>query len=180
MMELSRSNWIKDLVKAEEQLEESGVVDLSLGLDSQKAMAQEALNLLTRLKEDFIEAANAFNDLKASPLGRIKIYGIAKTQADFMLFRNGFKMIFYFKAPGVIAIRHHFLGTAFNSPTVSASGAAGIPTAAMGAMAAIEETLIEARRGPFHDLLWCYQGEAVRQEALVKYHFTLFVKESSK
>lgn len=180
MMELSRSNWIKDLVKAEEQLEETGVVDLSLGLDGQKVLAQEALTLLGKLKEEFIEAANAFNDLKASPLGRIKIYGIAKTQADFMLFRNGFKMIFYFKAPGVIAIRHHFLGTAFNPPAANVAAVGGIPTSAMGAMPAIEETLIEARRGPFHDLIWSYQGEPVRMEALVKYHFTLFVKESSK
>lgn len=177
---MNKANWIKELVRSEEHLEESGVVDLSLGLDSERVLAQEASSLLTKLKEEFIEASNAFNELKASPLGRIKIYGIAKTQADFMLFRNGFKMIFYYKAAGVIGIRHHFLGTTYNPPNLSQMSAPAAPSSGAGAIAAVEEVLIEARRGPFHDLIWCFQGEAVRLEALVRYHFTLFVKESSK
>lgn len=173
MVETSKLSWIKELVKSEEQLEESGVVDLSLGLDSDKVLTQEAVKLLLKLKEDFIEVANGFNEMKGSPLGRIKIYGIAKTHADFMLFRNGFKMIFYFKQPGIIGIRHHFLGTNYSpsNPTIPAHA---------GTIAAVEESLIEARRGAFHDLIWSHQGEPVRMEALVRYHFTLFVKESSK
>ncbi|PIS11572.1 MAG: hypothetical protein COT73_03240, partial [Bdellovibrio sp. CG10_big_fil_rev_8_21_14_0_10_47_8] len=81
-------------------MEETGLVDMGTGSDDSKFLTNETLRYLQQLKNEFIEAASAFNELKASPLGRIKIYGIAKTHADFMLFRNGFKMIFSMRAPG--------------------------------------------------------------------------------
>ena len=54
----------------------------------------------------FVEAAAAFNQLKGSTLGQMRIYGISKTKADFMLFRNGYKLIFSMKQPGVITVSY--------------------------------------------------------------------------
>lgn len=164
--------WIKDLVRAEDQMEESGMVDLSLGLDSEQALMRETLRFLNEMKNQIIEATAAFNELKTSPLGRIKIYGIAKTQADFMLFRNGFKMIFSVKEAGAISIRFNFMGPNYIPQT--------IPTAAQSNTVMMEEHLIQARKGAFHELIWTFQNQQVHLASLIRYHITLFIRESSK
>ena len=168
-----RLNWIKDLVKSEERMEETGVVDMSIGFDNEKIMAHETLVFLQNLKDEMIESANAFNELKSSPLGRIKIYGIAKTQADFMLFRNGYKMIFAMKSPGVISIRFNFLGPNQYLPTTT-------PSVNQAASNLMEEHLIIAKRGPFKEMQWTFLDEKVEFAAMVRYHITLFVRESAK
>jgi hypothetical protein len=167
-----RISWIRDLVKAEEQLEESGVVDMGAAADPQRLLLQETLSVMQQLKNDFIEAATAFNELKATPLGRIKIYGIAKTHADFMLFRNGFKMIFSMKDAGQISIRFNFIGPNY-IPTQ-------MPSLVNSTQMVNEENLLQAKMGPFGELTWTFQGEPVRMDAVVKYHLTTFIKESAK
>lgn len=165
-------SWIRELVKAEEQMEETGIIDMSPGLNDERALLRESLQFLQQLKNEFIEASNAFNSLKASPLGRIKVYGIAKTEADFMLFRNGFKMIFSLRNPGVLSIRFNFFGP--QNPTANLAA----PTLFNNSL--MEESLIEARRGPFGNISWTAQGENIQVAALVRYHLTIFIRESSK
>lgn len=167
-----RISWIRELVKAEEQLEESGVVDMGAAADPERLLLQETLSVMQQLKTEFIEAATAFNELKATPLGRIKIYGIAKTHADFMLFRNGFKMIFALKAPGQISIRFNFIGPNYIP--------AQAPSIVNTAQTVNEENTLQAKMGPFGELSWTFQDEPVRMNAVVKYHLTTFIKESAK
>src|SRR4051812_1889016 len=93
-IKMDRISWIKDLVLAEQQMEDSGIIDMSAGFDAEKELEDATIEFLADLKTGFIEAASTFNQLKGSALGTIKIYGISKTRADFMLFRNGFKLIF--------------------------------------------------------------------------------------
>ena len=168
-----RIGWIRDLVKAEEQMEESGLVDMGDGAtDSERVLTKESLSFLQQLKNEFIESASAFNELKASTLGRIKIYGIAKTHADFMLFRNGFKMIFSLKAPGQISIRFNFIGPSYIPSQ--------IPSVSNTAAPMMEEHVLEAQFGPFNDLQWTFKNQPVKNQAVVKHHMTLFIKESAK
>jgi hypothetical protein len=167
-----RLEWIRDLVKSEERMEETGVVDMSIGYDNDQILSIETLRLLQQLKNELIDTSNSFNDLKTSPLGRIKIYGIAKTQADFMLFRNGYKMIFSLKEPGVISIRFNFLGPNQYLPSQ-------IPTAQSAAQL-MEEHSIIAKRGPFKELMWTFQDQKIDFVAMVRYHLTLFIRESAK
>ncbi len=163
--------WIKDLVRAEQKMEESGVVDFNFGFDPQQILITESIEFLNNLKTAFVEAASAFNQLKGSSVGRIKIYGISNTHADFMLFRNGFKLIFSLKEPGVIGIRFHFVGAGFvQMPPASDNGAKVPPD---------EDTLI-ARWGAFGDLVWTYQDQVVKIDYLVRYYMTRFVRESAK
>lgn len=171
---MDQISWIRELVKAEEQMEETGVVDLSVGIDSEKALVNESVRYLTNLKNKFIEASVAFNELKASALGRLKIYGIAKTPADFMLFRNGYKMIFSLSAPGEISIRFNFLGPGGHIPTQ-------IPTASSStASSLLEEHLLKAQIGAFGDLKWTFRDQTIDLEHVIRYHMTLFIKESAK
>lgn len=170
---MEKISWIKELVKAEQQMEESGLIDMSFGFDSDKILVTETIQFLLGLKTEFVDASSAFNELKPSALGRIKIYGIAKTHADFMLFRNGFKMIFSLKCPGQISVRFNFIGTNF-IPTP------GVETTQAASTNIMDEHIVEAQWGAFGELVWTYQNQPVKLEYMVRHYLTLFIKESSK
>ncbi|MEI7973346.1 MAG: hypothetical protein WCH11_03160 [Bdellovibrio sp.] len=89
-----------------------------------------------------------------------------------MLFRNGFKMIFSLRNPGVISIRFNFFGPQNTNSSLAA------PT--LFANSLMEESLIEARRGAFGNISWTAQGENIQVSSLVRYHLTIFIRESSK
>lgn len=169
---MEKISWIKELVKAEQQMEESGLVDMSFGFDTDSVITTESVQFLLELKTEFVDAATAFNELKSSTLGRIKIYGIAKTHADFMLFRNGFKMIFSLKSPGHISVRFNFIGTNY-IPTPGADTASASTNV-------MDDHLIEAQWGAFGELIWTYQNQPIKKEYMVRHYLTLFIKESSK
>lgn len=170
---MEKISWIKELVKAEQQMEESGLVDMTFGFEADKILVTESIQFLLALKTEFVDASTSFNDLKPSALGRIKIYGIAKTHADFMLFRNGFKMIFSLKSPGQISVRFNFIGTNYIP-------APGVMEPSQAATSVMDEHIVEARWGAFGELLWTYQNMPVKIEYMVRHYMTLFLKESSK
>ena len=171
---MSSINWIKDLVKAEQRMEETGVIDISGAFDVEEALTKETHLFMYELKNGFVESANAFNELKSSALGRVKIYGIAQTQSDFMLFRNSFKMIFSMKAPGVVSIRFNFMSANHIPHPNVIQTASATPTTLM------DEHIIDARWGAFGELFWTYKNVPVKEEYIVKHHMTLFIKESAK
>lgn len=170
---MEKLSWIKELVRAEQRMEESGVVDFSFGFDPQQLLFTESVGFLNILKNAFIEASSSFNQLKGSTVGRIKIYGISNTHADFMLFRNGFKLIFSLKEPGVIGIRFHYVGAGFTQVQVS-------PAADNGGKVPSEEDILIARWGAFGDLIWTYQEQPIKVDYLVRYYMTRFIRESAK
>lgn len=163
---MEKLQWIKELVLAEQQMEESGVVDFSAGFDPEGFLEDQTLEFMNDLKAAFVGAASAFNQMKPSNLGQIKIYGISKTKADFMLFRNGFKLIFAVKQPGAVAIRFHAMapsplpGQSFEDPA--------------------SEDLLKARWGAFGELKWTYKDHPLNIDYLVRYYLTRFIKESTK
>ena len=169
---MEKVSWIKELVKAEQQMEESGLVDMSFGFEPENILFNDTVQFLLGLKTEFVDASTSFNELKPSAIGRIKIYGIAKTHADFMLFRNGFKMIFSVKAPGQISVRFNFIGTNY-IPTPGAETSAANSTV-------MDEHIVEAKWGAFGEIIWSYQGLPVKMEYMVRHYMTLFIKESSK
>lgn len=170
---IDRVSWIKDLVKSEAQMEESGLVEMSYSVDRERLLTHATLQFLLNLKNEFIDTSNAFNELKTTPIGRIKVYGIAKTHADFMLFRNGFKMIFSLKAPGQISVRFNFIGTQF----LTTPGVTENPQSVKNLM---DEHVLEASFGSFDEIHWTFKGQPFSREALVRYYMTLFIKESAR
>ncbi len=164
--------WIRELVKSEENLEQTGVIDLHHQQNSEKELLIETLHFLQSLKNKFIETSSAFNELKSSALGRVKIYGIAKTHSDFMLFRNGFKMIFSLKEAGQISIRFNFLGPNPGPSQLPSMGASAIPM--------MEEHLLEAKVGPFGEVNWTFRNHSIQLNSVVKFHLSLFIRESAK
>ncbi len=170
-----RLGWIKELVRAEQRMEESGVIEFGPAFDPAQILVSESVAFMNELKVIFVDAASAFNQLKGSSLGRVKIYGIANTHADFMLFRNGFKLIFSLKEPGAVSVRFHYVGAGFQQ-----QGAAMAPGGGAVASHVGEEDLLIARWGAFGDLNWTYQEQAIKTDYLVRYYLTRFVRESAK
>ncbi len=169
---MDKLTWIKDLVKAEQQMEESGIVEMDASFDPEAQLYNETVRFIHQIKVEFVDSTAVFNEVKSSSLGRIKIYGIAKTQADFMLFRNGYKLIFSLKRPGLVGIRFHMLSGNYLPQQNSAPMTLG--------PALLDEDLIESRWGAFGELVWTFKGEAINVPHLVRYYLSRFVKESAK
>ncbi|MEM7645341.1 MAG: hypothetical protein AAF203_00405 [Pseudomonadota bacterium] len=161
---MDKLSWIKDLVRNEQEMEESGVVEFSTGFKPEKQLLNETLLFLINLKQEFVDAATSFNQLKGSPMGRIKVYSISQTQADFMLFRNGFKLVFSMTRPGTISMK--FLRSSGLNPAIEPNES--------------EEEFLMAKWGPFGDLVWAYNNQPIKKEYLIKYYTTRFVHESAK
>lgn len=174
---MEKLDWIKDLVSAEEQMEESGLIDMSLGFDQDRALISETIQFLLQLKTEFVDAATCFNELKTSALGRIKIYGIAKTHADFMLFRNGFKMIFSMKNPGSISIRFNFIGS-----QLITTGAHSVNNMIKDSnlSSSHDEQTLDASWGPFGEIEWKFQGQNFKVPFLIRHYLRIFLQESAK
>lgn len=170
---MEKISWIKELVKAEQQVEDSRSFEDNFDFDTEKLLTHESVQFLLSLKTEFSDLCASFNEMKHSPLGRIKIFGIAKTHADFMLFRNGYKMIFTLLDLGRINVKFTFTGANY-IPTMGQADATGTGSNV------IEEDLVEAKWGAFGELIWTYKNLPVKLEYMVRHYMTLFIKESSK
>jgi hypothetical protein len=168
---MEKLHWIKELVLAEQQMEESGVVDFTAGFDPQVLLETQTLEFMNAMKSSFVEVASAFNQLKPSSLGHIKIYGISKTKADFMLFRNGYKLILSVRQPGLIGIRLHTLSSTY----MPGAGASSEDQVDQGS-----EDYLKARWGAFGELNWTYKDHSVNTEYMVRYYTTRFLRESTR
>ena len=163
---MDKLQWIRDLVLAEQQMEESGVVDFTAGFDPQKDVEAATVDFMNDLKATFVESASAFNQLKGSTVGNVKIYGISKTPSDFMLFRNGYKLIFSFRKPGLIGVRFNLIGSGFLPGQEPESSG--------------KEDLLKAAWGAFGELKWTYNDQLINLDYLVRYYLSRFIRESSK
>lgn len=163
---MEKLSWIKELVLAEQQMEEAGVVDMEAGFDHGRQLEEATIEFINDLKAAFVEAASAFNSLKGSTLGHLRIYGISKTKADFMLFRNGYKLIFTLRQAGAIAVHHSSAGAHYvPGTTKEETQAADLLTAAWGA---------------FGQLKWTYNEHPINIDYLVRYYMSRFVKDSAR
>lgn len=167
--QMEKLNWIKELVQAERQMEEAGVVDMEAGFDPNRQVEEATLDFISDLKAAFVEAASAFNQMKGSTLGQVKIYGISKTKADFMLFRNGFKLIFSMRQPGTIAVSYSAAVAQFVPDQAPAPGEPKKGS-----------DMLRASWGAFGQLIWTYNDHSINTDYLVRYYMSRFVKDSAR
>lgn len=169
---MDKMQWIKDLVKAEQAMEETGVIDVTAGFDPSKHLKDATFDFMRDLKASFVESAATFNQLKGSTLGTIKIYGISNTVADFMLFRNGYKLIFTVVGPGLLNVRFNTIGNQF-FPQPQVDGSASMKEPSNG-------DVLKASWGAFGELNWTYDGKPINLDYLIRYYLTRFIRESTK
>jgi len=160
-------DWIKELVLSEQQMEDTGVINLS-SVDPEAHLEEQTLEFLRDIKAGMIEAAATFNQLKGSAAGTLKIYGISNTKADFMLFRNGYKLIFSMRRAGEIEVYHSFLATHF------------LGTAEAETPKAPEKDILRAQWGAFGELQWHYRNLPVKLDFLIRHYVSRFIRESAK
>lgn len=163
---VDKLSWIKELVAAEQQMEDAGIVDMTAGYDPDRQLEEATLDFLNDLKLAFVEAASAFNQLKGSSLGHIRIYGISKTKSDFMLFRNGYKLIFSMRHAGIVSVSYSAAVTGF------VPGQAKIDDGA--------QDILKADWGAFGQLNWTFEERPIQLDYLIRYYMSRFVRDSAK
>jgi hypothetical protein len=163
-------SWLMDLARAEEDIDKTGMINYDAASSPEKVLKDATISYLTYLRNYSTKLAGVFNSNKSLASSGIKVYGIANTEADFMVFRNSLKLIFSAQRPGVIQISFNaHTGAFFTSPTITPSGTA-------------EQIgdVIHAQLGPFNEAIWTYQGRKVNTQEMVRYFLTRFIQNSSR
>lgn len=163
---MNQMDWIKNLVLSEQQMEESGIVDLS-AVSTDALLEEQTLDFLRDIKAAMVESVATFNQLKGSSVGTLKIYGIANTKADFMLFRNGYKLIFSMRRPGEIEVYNSLINAHFlNTPETENKES--------------DRDSLRAHWGAFGELQWHFKNLPVKIDFLIRHYMTRFARESAK
>ena len=159
-----QANWIKDLVRLEQDMEATGQISLPQSSPSSEQLSEHTFEFMRQLRTAFTANAAVFNHIKGF-LGSLRIYGIADTQTDFMLFRHGHKLIFSVKEPGLISVCMKFNDQMLSSKTSPTTEPADF---------------IKGVWGPFNELQWTYNDQKINIDYLIRYYMTTFVKNSVK
>ncbi len=164
---MNNLDWIKDLILAEQQMEDAGVINLS-AVDPEAHLGEQTLEFLRDIKASMIEVSATFNQLKGSSVGTLKIYGISNTKADFMLFRNGYKLIFSMRRAGEIEVYNSLMTSHF------------LAASSEPEMKSADRDTIRAHWGAFGELQWHNKNLPVKIDYLVRHYLTRFIRESAK
>ncbi len=168
----SQHGWLHELARAEIHPDAEKLLQLGRSFDPQQLVEESAIDFLTELREEFNEHIRVFNAYSENGLRfqDIKVYTVAQTAADFMLFRNQVKLIFSNSAHGVLQISfaQHVRGTL----AVNGQDQTIVGSAPLGGQS--QELL--AQVGPFRDVSWTFQGEKVEAEQVARFYFAEFAK----
>ena len=167
---MNQLEWIQELIDSENKILESGIVDANPEYKKQRLVVKSTLDLLHNLKDQFTEVTQMYNEVKPTPNSKIKVYTIAQTHSDFMLFRNGYKMIFTMKEPGTIEIRFNFIGSQLISSIHSVESKVNSKI--------FDDQKLQIQVRPFDEVIWTFNGAEFKLEFLVKFYLNLFVRES--
>jgi hypothetical protein len=170
----SQQGWLHELARAEVHPDAEKLLQLGRSFDPQQLVEESTIDFLTELKEHCTENARLFNAYSENNtrFQDIKVYAVAQTAADFMLFRNQIKLIFSNSVHGVIQISfaQHVRGTF----SVDGQGQTQQTLQSSPLGSQVQELL--AQVGPFRDLFWTFQGEKVTPEQVSKFYFAEFAK----
>ena len=166
--------WIHELAKNELNPDAESLFNAASKFDPKQIIEESTIEFLEQLRDLFTINSKVFNNYSESGqrYSDVKLYGVAHTPADFMLFRNNVKLVFSNAAHGIITatfIQHNRGQLAVDgTPTDQSKMIPG----------ARDNQDIIAQMGPFLDVKWTFQGEVVNPERLVKYYFVEFIKLS--
>ncbi|NDG84752.1 MAG: hypothetical protein EBX52_06900 [Proteobacteria bacterium] len=157
--------WIHEIARAEASPEAEALYNLTQGAGPQQAIEESTVDFLTDLRAYFQEYVRIFNSLSegGKKFAEIKIFNLTQGAADFMLYRNGIKLILANTTHGAIQVSYDRHQTAANP-----AGDAGVPEA--------EEIL--AQIGAFGKVHWTYRSERVESEQVAKYFFGEFTRRT--
>jgi hypothetical protein len=156
-------SWSVELALSERRMERSGEVDFASQFHKHEQLKRKTLDFVKRLHETFRRHIELFNEARYSASHGVHMYRVSGTESDFMLYRNGVKLVVSGSKSGkVVFAFNQYMGQIFTAAQTS-------PT--------VE---IEAHWGPFDQLHWVYKGERVQMDDLVQYFLTEFARQSFK
>ncbi|MFZ8999722.1 MAG: hypothetical protein ACO20H_00335 [Bacteriovoracaceae bacterium] len=163
--------WIEKLALEELNMEESGVISLNEHLDPRLFLEESSINFMNNLRDRFEVYVTRFNQYRTSAkgLGQIKIFKIANTVNDFMLFRNSLRLVFSRKSTDLISISFLSNGKEIFSPRLRNEDSIQN-----------QSHEIKAHIGPFNDISWKFRGEEFEVDALVRHYLSEFIRLSSR
>jgi len=163
----SHPQWIHDLARSEIYPDADQLLQTQNAMDPTRLVEESTQEFMADLRDYFNDFARAFNSYSASgsKFQDIKIYQVANTEFDFMVFRNQVKLLISNSAQGLIQIGFisHHNGTGAN--------------ASAGKTAPQTQELM-AQIGPFRNVYWAFQGEKVNPEEVARYYFHEFTRMS--
>jgi len=167
----SQNAWIHDLAKAEIHPDAERLLQLGKDSDPHQRVEESTIDFLTQLRDLFQDHARAFNAFAEAGkrFQEVKIYNIAQSAADFMLFRNQVKLMVSNPAHGVIQV-------CFAQHTRGVLSVDGVQPTSMAPASGGQMQDLVAQIGPFRDVHWTFQGEKVTAEQVAKFYFMEFVR----
>jgi hypothetical protein len=146
------------------------LLNLNAANDPSQLIEESTVDFLTELREHFTEYTRVFNGY--SETGKVfqeaKIFSVAQTASDFMIFRNQVKLVFSNQAHGSIHI-------SFSQHTAGAVSVNG--QSAQGQEFGQPQDLV-AQVGPFRNIFWTFQGEKVTPDQVARFYFPEFIRAS--
>jgi hypothetical protein len=168
----SQQGWIHELARAEIHPDAEKLLQLGRSFDPQQLVEESTIDYLTELREHFNEYARTFNAYSENGVKfqDVKVYSLAQTAADFMVFRSQVKLVVANSAHGVIQLsfaQHVRAAAAVDVNGQSSAAAASPPAPSQDILAQV---------GPFRDVYWTFQGERVTPEQVAKFYFAEFIR----
>ena len=152
-------NWIKELVRKEDM---GGKNFKSPSLETE--LREHTLEFMKQLRLAFTTCAAVFNQMKGME-AQVRVYGLSASHVDFMLFRNGYKLLFSMKEPGLLSVQM--------SKYVEEQGSKGFKP-----LAHQPTDFIKSKWGAFKELKWIYGEEVVHTDYLIRHYMSRFVEAS--
>ena len=166
------TKWIENLAMEEINMDESGIIHVEDHLDPRFMLEESSIEFMNTLKDRFEFYVAKFNEYRGNRQGgsEIKMFKISNTVNDFMLFRNGIRLIFARKSDDLISIGFISGGKDFFGPRLSKDENPG------------ETPLheIKAHIGPFNQISWHFKGEAVSTTPMIKHYLSEFIRISAR
>jgi hypothetical protein len=167
--------WIHELARGETHPEMDRLLQAGSGSDPQQMVEESTIHFLSELRESFNEYAKVFNIYSetGTKFQEVKIYNLAGTAADFMVFRNQIKLTVTNSAHGVIQLQfsQHVRGALAVDGQIHGQANNALNSGIEG-----RGGELQAQIGPFRDIFWTFQAQKVNPEQVAKFYFTEFVR----
>jgi hypothetical protein len=173
----SENAWIHDLARSELHPDAERALRLGQSLDPAQLIEEKSLEFLAELRGYFTDFAKLFNHHAegGARFPEVKLYQVAHTPGDFILFRNTIKLVVSNPSHGVIRFTFagHGRSTGVTIDGLSSGETSTVETDSSRIPQAQE---LLAQVGPFREVFFSFQGEKVDAARVARYYFAEFVR----
>ena len=165
------TQWIENLAIEEINMEESGIISFNDHLNPSYQLEESSIQFMNSLRDIMTLFVEKFNNHRNSQSSNIKIFKIANTINDFMVYRNSLRLIFARRSDDLISIGFLANGKdVFSARTTEEKDSSK------------QEITheINAHIGPFNNISWTFNNEKVDINALSKHYLAEFIKLSAR